>query len=124
MNEIFVARKAFAASLIHLRAGDVGADEWDAERRVQVDDGVTGPVPVIADHHAVGSRKSGSADPSFRNSGQEDVREAALALLGEDPPDRGARADGTVDFITSAWRSESGIEATTAFTADKSASPE
>ena len=31
---------------------------------------------------------------------------------------------GTVDFITSACRSEAGIAATTAWTADRSASPE
>ena len=31
---------------------------------------------------------------------------------------------GTVDFMTSAWRSEAGIAPTTAWTADRSASPE
>ena len=31
---------------------------------------------------------------------------------------------GTVDFITSAWRSEAGIASTTACTAERSASPE
>ena len=31
---------------------------------------------------------------------------------------------GTVDFITSAWRSDGGIASTTAWTADRSASPE
>jgi hypothetical protein len=31
---------------------------------------------------------------------------------------------GTVDFITSAWRSEAGIAPTTAWTAERSASPE
>ena len=31
---------------------------------------------------------------------------------------------GTVDFITSAWRSDGGMAATTARTADRSASPE
>ncbi len=31
---------------------------------------------------------------------------------------------GTVDFITRAWRSDGGIEATTAWTAERSASPE
>jgi hypothetical protein len=31
---------------------------------------------------------------------------------------------GTVDFITSAWRSDGGIASTTACTAERSASPE
>ena len=35
----------------------------------------------------------------------------------------GTVCDRTVDFMTSAWRSEAGIELTTALTADRSASP-
>ena len=71
MNEILVARKALDGELDHLGAGDVGAHERGVERRVELDDGVAGPVAVVADDHAVGSRKSATAEPSLRNSGQE-----------------------------------------------------
>ena len=54
MNEIFVARKALAASLIISALGDVGAHERRAERRVELDDRVAGPVAVVADDDAVG----------------------------------------------------------------------
>jgi len=71
MKEIFVARNALAASLTISAEGTSGADDRRPERRVELLDGVAGPVAVVADDHAVGCRKSSSAVPSLRNSGHE-----------------------------------------------------
>ncbi len=64
------------------------------------------------------------AEPSLRNSGHDTYLKPPL------PCSRNTRwivspvPTGTVDFITSAWLSDAGIESTTAWTADRSASPE
>ena len=54
MNEIFVARNAFEASLTISARLDVGADDRGVERRVERLDRVAGPVAAVADHDAVG----------------------------------------------------------------------
>jgi hypothetical protein len=110
--------------LDHLRALDVGAHERRVERRVEVDDGVARPVAVVADDDAVRVQEVLDRRALLEELGAGDVAEAALALLVEQALDRRARPDGTVDFITSAWRSDGGIASTTAWTAERSASPE
>ena len=62
-------------------------------------------------------RKSSSAEPSFRNSGQETYAKPPLPLSRNSRWIAAPVPTGTVDFITSAWRSEAGIDATTACTA-------
>ena len=54
MNEIFVARKALAASLIISALAMSVRTSGALERRVELDDGVAGPVAVVADDDAVG----------------------------------------------------------------------
>jgi len=72
MNEIFVARKALEASFTISAEAMSVRTSGRVQRRVERDDGVTGPVAVVADDDAgSGARKSLTAEPSFRNSGQE-----------------------------------------------------
>ena len=47
-------QEGVGGELDHLGAGDVGAHERRVERRVELDDGVAGPVAVVADDDAVG----------------------------------------------------------------------
>ena len=79
--------------LDHLGARDVGADERGVERLVQLDDGVAGPVAVVADDHAIWLEEILQRRAFLEELGTGDVGEARLALLGEDPPDGRAGAD-------------------------------
>ena len=67
--------------LDHLGAGDVGAHERRVERRVELDDGVAGPVAVVADDDAVGVQEVLDRRALLEELGARDVAEALLALL-------------------------------------------
>jgi hypothetical protein len=124
MKLIFVARNALAASLIisalAMSVRTSGAPSG-AYSSTTASPAQSWPSPTTT---RSGLKKSSSADPSFRNSGHDTYANpdlpwaASVRLIAAPVP------TGTVDFITSAWRSEPGIAETTSSTADRSASPE
>ena len=125
MNEIFVARNALEASLTISALAMSVRTSGASQRRVQLDDRVAGPVAVVADDDAVGVQ-----EVLDRRALLEELRAGDVARARPCPARRSTRwiaapvPHGTVDFITSAWRSEAGIASTTAWTAERSASPE
>ena len=79
MKEILVARNALEASLIISARRDVGAHERRVERRVELDDGVAGPVAVVADDDAVGVEEVRDRRALLEELRAGDVAEALLA---------------------------------------------
>ena len=124
MNEILVARNALAASLIISALGMSVRSSVLPSGAYSSATASPAQSPSSPTTTRSGSRKSCSADPSLRNSGHDTYAKLGL------PPSLKIRLiaapvpTGTVDFITSAWRSEAGIALTTALTAERSASPE
>ena len=110
-----MARNALEASLT-ISADFTSVRTRGARARVERLDRVAGPVAVVADDDAVGLQEVLDRRALLEELGAGDVAEA-LALLGEDALMLSPVPTGTVDFITSAWRSEAGIASTTACTA-------
>ena len=124
MNEILVARKAFDASLTISALATSVRTSGASQRRVEIDDGIARPAAVVADDDPVGVQEVLDGRALLEELGAGHVAEARLALLGEDRCSEAPVPHGTVDFMTSACRSEAGIASTTAWTAERSASPE
>ena len=124
MNEIFVARKAFDASLtisaLAMSVRTTGAP--NGEYRSTTASPAQSPSSPTTTRS--GCMKSRTADPSLRNSGQDTYEKPSLPRSLKPRLIVAPVPAGTVDFITSAWRSVAGIASTTAWTADRSASPE
>ena len=111
--------------LDHLGARDVGAHERRLQRRVQLDDGVAGPVAVVPDDDAVGMQEVLDRRSLLQELGAGDVLQPVAAALREaraGAPRRCRTARSTSS--PARGRSEAGIASTTAWTADRSASPE
>src|SRR5207248_10638360 len=74
--------------LDHLGAGDVGPHERGTEGRVEIDDGVAGPVAVVADDDPVRVEEVANSRALLEELRARHVAEGLFALLGEDPLDR------------------------------------
>ena len=112
--------------LDHLGAGDVGAHERRVQRRVELGDGVAGPAAVVADRRR--GRGAGSPRRPSPPSGTRGRRRSRAPSLPCSREDRSAatRRCRTAPSTSSPARGpcEAGIASTTAWTADRSASPE
>ena len=92
MNEILVARNAFAASLIISALATSVRTSGAPSGAYSSTDGVARPVALVADDDAVGLEEVLERGALLEELRTRHVGELRLALLGEDPLDRGAGA--------------------------------
>ena len=64
------------------------------QRPVELDDGVAGPVADVADDNPIGVQEVGYRGALLEELGARDIAQPGLALLAEDPLDRGAGPAG------------------------------
>ena len=124
MNEIFVARNALAASLIISALGMSVRTSGAASGAYSLTTASPAQSASSPTTTRSGLRKSASAEPSLRNSGHETYPKPDFPCSANRRLIAAPVPTGTVDFITSACWSDFGIPSTTAWTAERSASPE